>query len=226
MAGVLGAASIPFIGCVALLLAVILHILSFASPYWADDADGDFGLWRRAVCKDSTNQLTGVRGCYKYNHPWYVDDWLDATRGLESLTIIFWAIPLVILPVYIYVALGLYYRCLLGTMTVLTFLGAVCNIIGVIIFGIKVGETSEFGVGWCLIVCAVAAAFGIAAFFVFLIATCNRPKFAPERHFVSGFYVDPDRNRMYVVENVEPIKEPIVDDVVHVSHVNPALSDD
>lgn len=220
MAGVLGAASIPFIGCVWLLVAITLHILSFASPYWASDAAGDFGLWRRAVCKE--NGLDNVRGCYKYTTP-FVDDWIDAVRGLECLTIIFWSLPLVILPVYIYVALGLYYRRLLGTMTLLTLLGVVTNAIGVVIFALNVYDSPTEDIGWCVWTCAAGGVFGVIAFIVFFVSTCNRPKFAPHRHFVSGFYVDPDRNRMYVVENVEPIDRKY-GSAVTVGHVNPAMA--
>jgi hypothetical protein len=53
-----------------------------------------------------------------------VTDWHHAVQGLESLSVIFFAIPLVVLPVYIYVALGLYYRCLIGTMALSVLLGS------------------------------------------------------------------------------------------------------
>ncbi|GFO34602.1 hypothetical protein PoB_006110700 [Plakobranchus ocellatus] len=225
--GILGAASIPFIGCVTLLLAMILHILSFASPFWAEDKDEDFdfGLWRSYRCiPDQDPGSLAEEGCYRWNHHWDVADWLNAVRALESLAVIFWAIPLVILPVYIYVALGLYYRCLLGTMTAFTLLGVGCSIAGVIVFGVEIGDNSGLSVSWCLPVCAAGAGLGLIAFIIFLVSTCKRPKFKHERHFVSGFYVDPDRNRMYVVENVEQVPSTPRNGVtISPGQVNPAV---
>ncbi|KAH9519548.1 hypothetical protein Btru_002991 [Bulinus truncatus] len=133
-------------------------------------------------------------------------EWIDAVRAMESLTLIFWALPLVIVPVYIYVALGLYYTCTLGTMTAFTLLGAITNIIGVIIFGANIGENSDWKTGWCLIVCVIACGLGVIAFIVFAIACCQRPVFAPERHYISEFNLDRDKNKLYVIESLEPDK--------------------
>lgn len=81
MAGVLGAASLPFIGCVALLAAMVLQILSYATPYWAEvtlsdsGTTADIGLWRKANClvnKDKTGCMRTDHMNYKYtgkNHP-------------------------------------------------------------------------------------------------------------------------------------------------------------
>lgn len=46
----------------------------------------------------------------------FFSDWLHAVRALECCAVIFVSLPLVILPVYMYVALGMYYRCVMGTM--------------------------------------------------------------------------------------------------------------
>lgn len=54
-------------------------------------------------------------------------DYLHAVRGLESLGIIFLAIPLITLPVYMYIALGMYYRCMLGSMCVSSLLSGKQN---------------------------------------------------------------------------------------------------
>ncbi|KAK3712672.1 hypothetical protein RRG08_058574 [Elysia crispata] len=199
--GILGAGSIPFIGCVVLLVAMVLDILSFASPFWAKDSFGEFGLWRTSsdYCAERS-----FSSCRQWADRWESSDWFKAVQGLECCTIFFWAVPLVILPVYIYVAMGLYYKCLLGTMSVFTFLGTACNLTGVIIFGIQIEDKSELSLRWCLPTCAAGGVLGFGAFIVFFISFLNRPKFEPEQHFLSGFYADPDKNRMYVVQNVDP----------------------
>ncbi|XP_059141840.1 uncharacterized protein LOC131929578 [Physella acuta] len=222
MASLLGAASIPFIACISLLAAMVLQILSFAAPYWAYSNTEDIGLWRRTNCV----QRNGVSGCYRTDHLWYYyTEWIDAVRAMEALTIIFWAIPLIVLPVYIYVALGLYYRCTIGTMTVLTILGAITNLIGVIIFGAKIGENSAWRASWSLILCVIACGLGIVAFVFLLIACCKKPpKFIVASHFHSAFYVDPDRNRMYVVEDVEQVKNGTI--IGGIGQINPVLEDD
>ncbi|ESO82998.1 hypothetical protein LOTGIDRAFT_236912 [Lottia gigantea] len=197
MAG-LGAAALPFIACVALLAALILHVLSFASPYWAySDGVGHFGLWRYAECL-----LDDIKDCYRYDMHWDAPTYLDAIRALECLTLIFWCVPMMIVPVYIYVALGLRYKCLLGCMALSILVGAICNVIGAIIFGVQIG-TNDWQLGWCLIVCIVGGALGFVSFVVMAIATFNRPDFAIERHYPSGFYVDPYKNKLYVVENID-----------------------
>ncbi|CAL1537326.1 unnamed protein product [Lymnaea stagnalis] len=203
MAGVLGAASIPFIGCVSLLACMVLQILAFAAPFWAYSPTADIGLWRRTNCIDEN----GVSGCYRTDHMWYFyTEWLDAVRAMEALAIIFWAIPLVILPVYIYVSLGLYYMCTMMTMSVFTILGCVCNLIGIIIFGAKIGENSDWKTGWCLVLCVIACGLGIAAFVLFLIACCKKPQFDPDTYYISGLFVGPEDEQIYVIENSESEK--------------------
>lgn len=239
MPSVFGAAATPFIGCICLLVAAILTVLAFASPYWASDQYNQFGLWRRARCDPG---VTGPdrQDCALWNFPWHGGEWQYATRGLESLAIIFFAIPLVVLPVYIYGALGLYYRCLMGFMTFMVLCGTICNIAGVIVFGVQIGSNEYWKVGWCLIVCIIGGGLGLIAFIVLLIATINKPVFMPDKYFTSGFYVDPDRNRLYAVESDEPVKViypatqsemggvklPPHGPVVSVGQINPALMDD
>ncbi|GFR67411.1 hypothetical protein ElyMa_005581700 [Elysia marginata] len=224
--GILGSASIPFFGCVVLLLAMVLHILAFAFPDWATDSEGKFGLWRVG------NNYCGAKSAYseacrRYRDYWTDFDWFLAVRALECLTIIFWAFPLVILPVYIYVALGLYYRCMMVLMACFTFLGAACNIIGVVIFGIEVEESSDLSLRWCLPMCAVAGCIGLLAFIAYFLAVLKRPKFEHQQHFLSGFYVDPYKNRMYVVETTDPPADVAVvqpnDGVISPEQVNPAM---
>ena len=80
---------------------------------------------------------------------------------------------------------------------------AICNIVGVIIFGIEIEDNSSLSLRWCLPVCAIGGVLGFISFIIFVAAVCKRPKFEPEQHFLSGFYVDPVKNRMYVVESDE-----------------------
>lgn len=220
MPGAFGAAAIPLMGCVTLLTAEILTILAMAAPFWATFTSSDaqfcisppckywLGLWRKTSCNWGS---TGVsrEDCSRWDHPYFHADWHHAVQGLESLAVIFFAIPLIVLPVYIYVALGLYYRSLMGTMAVSVLIGTGCNIAGVIVFGVKIGSESSWNYSWCLIVCVIGGGLGLIAFIIILIATINKPEFAAEKYFASGqsgFYVDRDRNRLYVVETNEPVK--------------------
>ena len=56
------------------------------------------------------------------NNVYFPADWLKVVRGFESLGVIFMALPLVILPVYMYVSLGLYYRSMMISMCLSSFL--------------------------------------------------------------------------------------------------------
>ncbi|CAG5132536.1 unnamed protein product [Candidula unifasciata] len=221
MPGVLGAASIPFIACVTLLMAMILQVLSFAAPFWAYDNNGDFGLWRKYLCLAANGgSPNNDLGCYKQDHPWYIGDWLDAVRAMESLAIIFWAIPLVIIPVYIYVALGLYYRCLLGTMTALTLLGAICNLIGFLVYAAQIAKNDTWFAGWCFILCIIADAFGFLSFVILVIATCKKPEFTLDQYYTSGYFIHPERDELYIIGNMEPVKDA---SIYNGGHVNPVL---
>lgn len=64
MAGGFGAASLPLISAIALLVGAILLILGFASPYWANDGTYYRGLWRYGRCVNA-----GSRDCYHYDEP-------------------------------------------------------------------------------------------------------------------------------------------------------------
>ena len=83
---------------------------------------------------------------------------------------------------------------------------ALTNVAGVVIFGIQIGSNDSWKLDWCLIVCIIGGALGLIAFIILLIATINKPEFTPEKYFASGFYVEQDRNRLYVVETDEPVK--------------------
>lgn len=66
MGKLFGAASMPMMACIALLIGAIFQILGFAAPYWAFDGTYDVGLWRLARCKSSYHI-----GCYREDHVEY-----------------------------------------------------------------------------------------------------------------------------------------------------------
>ncbi|GFR67405.1 hypothetical protein ElyMa_005581500 [Elysia marginata] len=108
-------------------------------------------------------------------------------------------------------------------MTALTVVGVACSAAGVIIFGLKIQDSSELSLRWCLPVCAAGSGMGFVAFVIFLISVLNRPKFKHAGHFVSGFYADPDRDRMYVVENIEMKQRAANHPIEGQGHANPAV---
>ncbi|KAL5008691.1 hypothetical protein ScPMuIL_014272 [Solemya velum] len=166
MGSIFGAAALPLIACVALLVAATLQILGFASPYWSHDGTRYTGLWREGECLRES-----YYDCYKFDITILqrTPDYLHAVRGLESLGIIFLAIPLITLPVYMYIALGMYYRCMLGSMCVSSLLSAVTIIIGVIIYALEIADQNKT-VAWSLFVCIVGGACSFIGFLVLLIA--------------------------------------------------------
>jgi hypothetical protein len=221
MANKVKAASIPFFGCTTLLIAMVLQVLSYAAPFWAYDKNGDFGLWRKYTCitVDGDGSASDL-GCYKQDHPWYIGGWLNAVRAMESLAIILWAVPLVVLPIYIYVALGLHYRCMLGTMTALTLLAAICNLIGFLIYAAKIADNASWSTGWCFILCVIADGFGFLSFVIFLISTCSRPTFNVDNYYPSEYFVHPE---LYIINNLGPTK---AGSIFNGGHVNPVLVTD
>lgn len=64
MASGFGAASLPLLSAIALLVGAILLILGFAAPYWAFDGTHYRGLWRYGRCANE-----GHRDCYHYDEP-------------------------------------------------------------------------------------------------------------------------------------------------------------
>lgn len=201
-----------------MLAAETLTIIAMASPFWATFSSADerfctsppckywIGLWRKTSCEWGSTGV-GREDCSRWDHPYIHADWHHAVQGLESLAVIFFAVPLIVLPVYIYVALGLYFRCLMACMVLSVLLGTCCNIAGVIVFGVRIGVENSWSYSWCLIVCVVGGGLGLIAFIILLIATINKPTFSPSnKYFASGFYVERDRNRLYVIETDEPVK--------------------
>jgi hypothetical protein len=65
MPSMLGAGSLPFIACIALLVAATLQILGFAVPSWSYNGIEERyeGLWRYGACRGE-----GTQDCYKYDH--------------------------------------------------------------------------------------------------------------------------------------------------------------
>ncbi|XP_048249125.1 uncharacterized protein LOC124116823 isoform X2 [Haliotis rufescens] len=108
------------------------------------------------------------------------------------------------MPVYVYVSMGLYHRCFLITMAVFTLVAALCNIVGVIVYGVAIGARLEWTVGWCLFVCVIGAVFDIVGFIVLLIATFVKPKIPPQTfQRATSLYVNRDTNKLYAMEGDE-----------------------
>ncbi|XP_067681799.1 uncharacterized protein [Haliotis asinina] len=223
MTGIRRYGFLPLVACGVLLVAECLQILSFAASFWAWDSSGSLGLWRRWWCLNGPHM-----GCIHFNYPWNLKGldggsvwqscntninnevfcapfhWLNAVRGLESVAIICVAIPLVVMPVYIYVSVGLYHRCFLFTMAAFTLLAAVSNIVGVIVYGVALGARQEWAVGWCLFVCLIGGLFDIAGFIILLTAAFLKPDIPPQKFPEStSFYVVGARNTLYAVDGDE-----------------------
>ncbi|XP_029642793.1 uncharacterized protein LOC115217289 [Octopus sinensis] len=97
---------IPFFGCAMLLLANIFFVLAFASPFWLTfdgSPDNSQGLWRKRRCL-----IQGT--CYQFDIVGSLETYLDAVRGLMCLAIMLLPIPVVVVPIYLYVSSMIYYR--------------------------------------------------------------------------------------------------------------------
>ncbi|XP_063427813.1 uncharacterized protein LOC134711247 [Mytilus trossulus] len=168
---VIGAASLPLIGCIALIAAAVCQVIAFACANWGYDKNRSLyvGLWRDGNCFKSDH-----RECYKRDHvEFFAEDWLKAVRGLECLALIFLSFPLVTLPIYMYIALGLYYRCMLGTMALCSLISAVCCLAGVVVYGVQI-TSMDWDTSWCLYVAIVGAAGAFIAFLVLIVATITK----------------------------------------------------
>ena len=64
MAGGFGAASLPLISAIALLVGAVFLILGFAAPNWAFDGTYSVGLWRYGRCEESVHVK-----CYAQDQP-------------------------------------------------------------------------------------------------------------------------------------------------------------
>ncbi|XP_022332123.2 uncharacterized protein LOC111129896 [Crassostrea virginica] len=198
MGKLFGSASLPMMACIALLIGSIFQILSFAAPYWSFDGTYDVGLWRIARCRGQHQD------CYRQDHvEYFTSDWLKVVRGFESLGVIFMALPLVILPVYMYVSLGLYYRSMMISMCLSSFLSAICIIIGVSVYSVNI-TLSDWEVSWCLFVCIVAFVATIIASLILTVTACSqRP---PELKQVivpdpTTIYIHPTKHRFVMIED-------------------------
>lgn len=197
MAG-FGAAAMPLIASIALLAGAILIILGFATPSWAFDGTNYVGLWRYGNCLED-----GYIKCYHYDQPSFttVPTWLHLVRAFECASVVCIAIPLVILPVYMYIALGMYYKCMLGWMSLLSILSTIFGVVGVIIYGVNLNDLN-WDMGWSLIVVVVGCAMVFIGFLVLVVAlVTKRPADIKERFYPSTLYVDPDKNVLYTITN-------------------------
>lgn len=196
MAGSFGAASYPLISAIALLIGAVLIVLGFAAPYWAFNGNEYVGLWTFGNCKNPE-----YKDCYQYEQPSlrHIPTYLHVVRALECVCVILVAVPLVILPVYMYVALGMKYRCMMASMCVSCLLSAIAGIIGVAIYGANLSE-NNMQVAWCLIIVAVGCACVFIGFLVLLVAcVTKRPEIIREAYYPSTIYVDPHKNKLYTI---------------------------
>lgn len=195
MAG-FGGAALPLISCIALLAGAILIILGFATPSWAFDGDNYVGLWRYGNCKES-----GYRECYHYDQPSFtlVPTWLHVVRAFECASVVCVSIPLVILPVYMYIALGMYYKCMMGCMSLLSILSTVFGVVGVIIYGVNMNDQG-WEMAWSFVVVIVGCALVFIGFMVLVVAlVTKRPEGIKESFYPATLYVDPEKNVLYTI---------------------------
>lgn len=195
MAG-FGGAALPLISCIALLAGAILIILGFATPSWAFNGKDYVGLWRYGNCLKSD-----YRECYHYDQPSFtlVPTWLHVVRAFECASVICVSLPLVILPVYMYIALGIYYKCIMGWMSLLSILSAIFGVVGVIIYAVNLNDL-DWDMGWSLIVVVVGCAMVFIGFMVLVVAlVTKRPESIKETLYPTTLYVDPDRNVLYTI---------------------------
>ncbi|CAG2195313.1 uncharacterized protein [Mytilus edulis] len=157
-----------WVASVFLLIAAIGQILAVAAPFWSFDGLHYVGLWKYGRCAFDHKK------CYRnWQVEYFVSDWLKAVRGLECLALIFLSFPLVTLPIYMYIALGLYYRCMLGTMALCSLISAVCCLAGVVVYGVQI-TSMDWDTSWCLYVAIVGAAGAFIAFLVLIVATITK----------------------------------------------------
>ncbi|XP_061173881.1 uncharacterized protein LOC133182990 [Saccostrea echinata] len=169
MGKLFGAASLPMMACIALLIGAIFQILGFAAPYWAFDGTYDVGLWRLARCQFSYHVH-----CYRQDHvEYFTSDWLKVVRAFESLGIIFMVLPLIIIPVYMYVSLGLYYKFMMMCTCVSSLASALSIIIGVSVYSVNV-TLNDWEISWCLYICIVAFVATLLAFLILIVAACSK----------------------------------------------------
>lgn len=196
MAGGFGAASLPIISAIALLTGAVLIILGFAAPFWAYNGKTNLGLWRYGACVNSD-----FKECYSNDQPSLINipSWLHAVRALECCSIFFVAVPLVLLPIYMYVALGLYYRCFMGTLCAMSLLSTLTGITGVIVYGVNISN-NDWTVEWSLIVVVIGCAIVFIGFLVLLVSMLSkRPPGITQPYYQTTLYVDPKKHKLYTI---------------------------
>ncbi|OWF38565.1 uncharacterized protein LOC110466134 [Mizuhopecten yessoensis] len=194
--GVFGAASMPFIAGVALLGSAILHIVCFISPNWANDGTQSLGLWRYGKCREP-----GFQNCYKHDHvDTQLKDWFLVVRAMSCLAVIGLSLPLVILPVYMYIALGMYYRRMMAFMSFCSIMATLTIAAAVVVF--VIGATDKgWSLEWCFIVEIIAGLFAFIGFVVFLaVLLTRRPAGLKPTYYPSTIHVDPDKPKLYLVQ--------------------------
>ncbi|XP_064607005.1 uncharacterized protein LOC135471634 [Liolophura sinensis] len=161
-----GRSALPLTACAASLIAAILLVLSYASPYWSSDAIYSHGLWRRTGCRSLA--------CWNYDYYHHVPPWLKAVRAMETMAVIVLSLPVVVVPIYLYASHGLYYRTMNLIAAGMCLASGIFIIIGVIIYGSFAMATMGRDLGWCFVVCLISGIICILAFLLFLVAAIVR----------------------------------------------------
>jgi len=128
------------IGFICLILALLLHIISFSAPNWASTNDDftkneHFGLWR--YC---TEAVFGGKTCQDFIHIGNTGDWLKACQAFMTLALF------ALLPAVAFVALIAIVPDFKGETkfqvlaVALTAVSGVFLLIGVSVFAGKYGE--------------------------------------------------------------------------------------
>ncbi|GAB1608415.1 uncharacterized protein LOC115213003 [Argonauta hians] len=137
---------------VFLSLGLLLFVIGFASPHWADYDEQHTGLWKGYFC-----YITGCKDVTRIhtNNP----DWFKATQALETLGLIALLLAFIILFLYMCVESCRGRNALMAVM-ISIFAGVAFIIIGVIIFSTK---NHSFTIGWSMGVAIAGAVFSFIA---------------------------------------------------------------
>lgn len=195
--GQFGGIGLPFFGCAILLVGNIFLVLGFATPYWVSDdriTTTSRGLWRERRCLSSG-------GCYVFDIVKDYGMYLSAVRGLLCLAIIFMATPLVVLPIYMYLAGSDFFRRTMSTAALLSLLAAVCIFVAVIIYASCISDQSTY-LNWSFYMVVVSGAMATFCFIVFLV-TALTVKPVSGQLITNAIYADNIRKKNYLSEDVD-----------------------
>lgn len=193
-----GPVAFPLMGCLVLLISAIFLVLSFASPFWAFDGLRHRGLWRLGECG------SGHVDCWRADQMHYYPVWLYVVQAFECVAIIFISLPLVVIPIYMYVAVGLKYKLMMGLTAICSGIATICIFIGVITYGTQATQEKRSGsdqegwdLMWCFIVNIVAGAVALIGLIVFIIAFIKKKP--PFKEYYSTPIVEGPAPQVYAI---------------------------